>query len=346
MCYEGDGLGSAEVSVAQDTIPVLDFGDYQRGGAGRSAFVSALGRALEDLGFVAIINHGIDRPLLDSAYASAREVFALPDATKRGYETPDNGRERGYTSFGVERAVDGSAPDLKEFWHVGRTLPPDHPASVAGWIHPNHFPAEVPRFGPTLQRFYSAMESLAHQLLDGVGEHLGLPPSYFRDMVRDGNSVLRIIHYPDLGHDIPVGAVRAAQHEDINLLTVLPASTQPGLQLLTREGEWMPVHTPPDVMICDTGDMMQLLTGGQLRSTTHRVVNPEGGSDGGRLSMPFFVHPHRNHLLTPLRGDGPTVSAHDFLYERLEAIGVMASAHAGARGSDTEADVRAPTTGL
>jgi isopenicillin N synthase-like dioxygenase len=325
--------------VAQDSIPVLDFADSLAGGDRRSAFVAALGAALEDLGFVAIANHGIDASLLSDAYGRAREVFALPGAIKRSYEDPDSARERGYTSFGVERALDGSAPDLKEFWHVGRSVHAD-PASE---VPPNRFPTEAPAFGPTFEAFFAAMEAFAHGVLDGVGAWLGLPPSYFRDMVTDGNSVLRIIHYPDLGQDVPVGAVRAAQHEDINLITVLPASTRPGLQLLTRDGEWMAVHTPPDVMICDTGDMMQLLTGGRLPSTTHRVVNPDGGSDGGRLSMPFFVHPRPDQLLTPLHGGGPAVLAHDFLYDRLQAIGVTRPAHAGASGRDTEADAPAPT---
>ncbi len=330
--------------MAQDSIPVLDFEDCSAAGPRQDAFVRALGGALEDLGFVAIANHGIDRSLLSRAYDVAAELFAQPAEVKRGYEEPHSGRERGYTSFGVEKALDGAAPDLKEFWHVGRSLPPGHPV---GALPANRFPPEVPAFGPTFQALYAAMESFAHRLLDGVGAWLELPPSYFRDMVRDGNSVLRIIHYPDLGRPAPAGAVRAAQHEDINLITVLPASTRPGLQLLTREGEWMPVHTPPDVMICDTGDMMQLLTGGRLPSTTHRVVNPEGGGDGGRLSMPFFVHPHPEHVLTPLvPGTGTPIRAHDFLYERLQAIGVVAPAHAGASGRDTEADRPAPTEAL
>jgi isopenicillin N synthase-like dioxygenase len=333
--------------VAQDSIPVLDFADCPLDGPIPDRFVRALGEALEDLGFVALANHGIDRALLSRAYDVAGEVFAQPEAVKRRYEDPASGRERGYTSFGVERALDGAAPDLKEFWHVGRTLPPDHAAVLAGRLHPNRFPSEVPAFGPTFRALYDSMEAFAHRLLDGVGAWLELPPAYFRDMVAEGNSVLRVIHYPDLGRPAPPGAVRAAQHEDINLITVLPASTRPGLQLLTREGDWLPVHTPPDVMICDTGDMMQLLTGGRLPSTTHRVVNPEGVGDGGRLSMPFFVHPRPDHVLTPLvEGSGQPIRAHDFLYERLQAIGVTRPAHAGASGRDTEADTAAPTEPL
>ncbi len=331
--------------MSAGSIPILDFRDLASGGARRAAFVQALGAALEDCGFVALVEHGVPPELLSQAYAVARETFALASEQKQAYEDTAAGRERGYTSFGVEHALDSAAPDLKEFWHVGRTLPADHVERLAGRIQPNRFPSEVPRFAPTFQRLFSSMESLAHALLGGVGEYLGLPLDFFPDMVRDGNSVLRVIHYPDVGGEVPVGAVRAAAHEDINLLTVLPASTRPGLQLLSRDGQWMPVHTPPDVMICDSGDMMQLLTAGQLRSTTHRVVNPEGGSDGGRLSMPFFVHPHPNQMLTPLRpGYAEPVRCHDFLYQRLAAIGVAKPpGHAGAAGSDTQADERAPT---
>lgn len=333
--------------MSAGSIPILDFSCLGRGGAPRAAFVRELGRALEGCGFVALVQHGVAPQLLARAYAVAAETFALPEDVKRACEDTTAGRERGYTSFGVEHALDSAAPDLKEFWHVGRSLEPDHPERLAGRIQPNRFPAQVPAFGPTFEALYTAMEGLAHALLGGVGEYLGLRAGFFEDMVADGNSVLRVIHYPDFGGDTPVGAVRAAAHEDINLLTVLPASTRPGLQLLTRDGDWMPVHTPPDVMICDSGDMMQLLTAGQLRSTTHRVVNPEGGSDGGRLSMPFFVHPHPEHVLTPLQpGYAEPVRTHDFLYQRLAAIGVAAPLPGHAGASDTQSDERAPTAGF
>jgi isopenicillin N synthase-like dioxygenase len=267
----------------KSTIPNVDYRDFSDEGPRRSQFIETVGRALADFGFVAINNHGIRTQLLDKGYALAREVFGLPDDVKRKYETPHNGRQRGYTPFGIEHAKNQASPDLKEFWHVGRTLTPEHPLRASGEV-----PAE----------------------------------DYFADLTRDGNSVLRIIHYPDQGGAVPPGAVRAAAHEDINLLTVLPASTRPGLELLLRDGTWLPVETPPDVMICDTGDMMQLVTAGDLPATTHRVVNPEG-SDGGRLSMPFFLHPHPHAMLQPSRPDyAPAVRTKDFLFERLRAIGV------------------------
>lgn len=329
--------------MPEQTIPVLDFRDWSHPER-HEAFVQQLGDALSTLGFVAITDHGIPAELLDRAYAVAADVFALPSSTKRGYEDPEGGRERGYTSFGVEHAKDHGAPDLKEFWHVGRARELGNPAHAH--LHDNRFPSEVPAFGEVFSDLYSTMERFAHSLLDGVGEYLGLPPSFFRDMVADGNSVMRIINYPDLGVAAPAGSVRAAQHEDINLMTVLPASTRPGLELLTHDGRWMPVFTPPGVMICDTGDMMHLVTAGRLQATTHRVVNPDG-ADGGRMSMPFFVHPRRDVMLTPLKeGFAEPVLAHDFLYERLAQIGVAAPGHAGADGRNTQSDAAAPISEL
>jgi isopenicillin N synthase-like dioxygenase len=305
--------------VSDETIPVLDLRSWTSTEPERAAFVRALGQGLEEYGFVAITGHGIPPELLDRAYATARRVFSLPVDVKRRYETPEDGRQRGYTSFGVEHAKDTRTPDLKEFWHVGRTLPVGHP--MDGEVPRNRHPREVAEFGPLFDDLFVRMEGFANQLLEGVAVYLGVPTSYFRDMVRDGNSVLRLIHYPELGGGVPGGAVRAAAHEDINLLTVLPVSTRPGLEILTRDGRWLGVNTPPDVMVCDTGDMMQLLTGGRLPSTTHRVVNP-GGPDGGRLSMPFFLHPHPDWVLTPMTGNAEPVRTREFLHERLRAIGV------------------------
>lgn len=300
-------------------VPVVDLG-ASRDPATRPAFVRALGTGLEQWGFVVVTGHGVDAALVEGAYDAARRVFALPDADKRACETPSDGRQRGYTGFGVERAKDQAVPDLKEFWHVGRTLEAGRP--VPG-LPDNVFPPQVPDFGAAAAALFAALEGFALTLLDAVGEHLGLGAHVFRDLVRDGNSVLRVIHYPDVG-EVPVGAVRAAAHEDINLMTVLPAATRPGLELLTRDGRWMEIAPPPGAMICDTGDMMQLFTAGRMPATTHRVVNP-GGSDGGRLSMPFFLHPRPDAVLAPLDpAYGPAVRAHDFLAERLRENGVLA----------------------
>lgn len=303
-------------------IPVVDHRDW-RDPARRDAFVRTLGEGLEAFGFVAVSHTSVGPELLDRCYRSAADLFALPEAVKRRYETPEDGRQRGYTSFGVEHAKDHALPDLKEFWHVGRDLPPGHPLALSRDIPGNRFPAELPSFEQDFRELFAAQDRLVHDLLDALRVWLSLQEGYFDHAIRDGNSVLRVIHYPPLGPDAPDGAVRAAQHEDINLMTVLPMSREPGLELLTRDGRWLAVNPPPDVMVVDTGDMMHLLTGGRVPATTHRVVNPPGDlARRSRYSLPFFCHPHPDFVLSPLWGEGRAVTARDFLRERLVAIGV------------------------
>ena len=301
-------------------VPLVNFEDYRAGGERRRAFMQTLGRGLEATGFVKVTGHGVPSELLERAYDMARQTFGLPEDVKKQYEDPSISRQRGYTSFGVEKAKDRDVGDLKEFWHVGVELDDTHPLHQSGDIPANLYPRELPAFRDTFQELYGALATFAEELLVSIGEHIGVGEDQMRGMVSDSNSVLRVIHYPDSPNAQP-GAVRAAQHEDINLLTVLPVSTRPGLELLTREGEWMAVNADPGVMICDTGDMMQLLTGGQLPATTHRVVNPDK-ADGGRLSMPFFMHPNPDYLLEPLRGDAQPITARDFLLQRLRENGV------------------------
>lgn len=303
-------------------IPLVDMGDWHDP-ARRAEFVGVLGRGLEEFGFVAVTGHGVDVATLERAYAAARAFFALPEATKQRYETPEDGRQRGYTSFGVEHAKDTLVPDLKEFFHVGRSLASDHPLHLAGDVPPNRFPAELPEFEAVFTAYYAQIEAFADRLLSALALHLGEDEGYFGRLTRDGNSVLRIIHYPDVPDAVP-GAVRAAAHEDINLLTVLPVSTQPGLEVMTRDGRWLAVCPPPNVMVCDTGDMMALLTGNRVPATTHRVVNPPR-ADGGRLSMPFFLHPHPDAMLVPrVPGFADGVRTRDFFHARLREIGVEA----------------------
>lgn len=301
------------------SIPVVDMADHADPET-RAAFVQALGRGLAETGFVAVQNHGVPLDLISDGYARARQLFGLDVGVKRQYETPENGRQRGYTSFGVEHAKDATLPDLKEFWHVGRTLLDGHRLHRSGDVPRNLWPAELPEFKDTFMRLFDEMDDFAFRLLASFGEYLDLPEDYFERLCNNGNTVMRIIHYPDIEGSMQ-GMVRAAAHEDINLITVLPYSSNPGLQLLTREGTWLDVTTPPDVMICDTGDMMSLLTGGRVPSTTHRVVNP-ANSDGGRLSMPFFMHPHPDAILEPIEGGGSPILAREFLHARLKEIGV------------------------
>jgi isopenicillin N synthase-like dioxygenase len=301
------------MSELTSNIPVVDLRDLA---TSRASFVQALGDGLAGLGFVAVVGHPIDGYFLDQCYAAAARVFALPESVKRRYEIAEGGRQRGFTPFGTERAKDQNISDLKEFWQLGRDPLPGSTLPV------NIFPAEVPEFGDVFTEYYARCETVAVGLLGAIGEYLGRPPGFFERLVENGNTVARVLHYPDLPGGTEAGAVRAAAHEDINLITLLPASTKPGLELLARDGTWMATTVPPGVLIVDTGDIMQFLTAGRLPSTTHRVVNPDA-SDGGRFSLPFFVHPYPEALLVPENPSyGEPIRADDMLKARLREIGV------------------------
>jgi isopenicillin N synthase-like dioxygenase len=290
------------------SIPVLDL-THPR-------FVPDLHDALHTWGFVGLTGHGLPDALMARAYALAEALFALPAAVKRAHETPEDGRQRGFTPFQVEHAKDSAVGDLKEFWHVGRADAPHLPA--------NRFPAELPELAPVALELFARLDTISLQVLAAVAEGLGLARDFFDAKVRGGNSVLRILHYPALPEDRADGAIRAAAHEDINLLTLLPVATEPGLELLDRRGRWVAVEPPPGTLVCDTGDMMQLLTVGRLPSTTHRVVNPPGGPAARlpRYSLPFFVHPLPDVRLDAIDGSTRGPTAGEFLAQRLRETGV------------------------
>ncbi len=313
----------------EQTIPVVDLRDYTDGDeATRQAFVNKIGAALKDLGFVAVEGHGVDTDLLYKNYELFEEFFDLPVETKRKYENPETGRQRGYTSFGVEHAKDSEKADLKEFWHMGRELPPSHPMSER--IDHNVWPEEVPELKAKGLALYEAMEKSAETMLKAISIYLGQEENFLPDMIENGNSIVRIIHYPVCdGFDEP-GVMRAAEHEDINLITLLPEATQSGLELLKRDGEWMPVYSIKGQMIVDAGDMLSRITNDVIPSTTHRVVNPEGEEVERRYSMPFFVHPHPDYTLKVLdtcleEGEEPKydpITGEEFLFQRLREIGL------------------------
>ncbi|MEO1589745.1 MAG: 2-oxoglutarate and iron-dependent oxygenase domain-containing protein [Cyanobacteria bacterium J06632_22] len=284
-------------------------------------FVQSLGEALERFGFFALEDHGIDDRLIQSAYGSAEAFFALPEPTKRRYEERALKGQRGFTRFGKEHAKDHGVPDLKEFWHVGR---PDDQAM------PNRWPKEVPQFQPAMTTLFQQLETCSIQLLRACALYLGQPTDWFMPEVRHGNSILRVIHYPPVPPDAAPRSMRAAPHEDINLITLLCEATSAGLELLQANGEWLPIQPIPGQVIVDTGDMLQALSNGLLKSTTHRVTNPDSRRDR-RFSMPFFVHPRSSFDLTPLpqciaRTGGatrfPVQSAGEYLQARLREIGL------------------------
>lgn len=287
-----------------------------------------LGRSLEEYGFAVIRDHGIPQELIDRAESLSRAFFALPEATKRAYKIEGGGGARGYTPFGVETAKDATVHDLKEFWHVGRELPEGHP--LAEFMAPNVWPSEIAGFCETFTALYAAFEKAGARVLEAIALHLGLPQNWFAATVEDGNSVMRLLHYPPLSGDRAEGAIRAAAHGDINTITLLLGAEEAGLELLTASGEWKAVAPPPGALVVNIGDMLDRLTNHRLRSTTHRVVNPRGeAAYRARYSMPFFLHFRPDFVIETLPqcidpdrpNDHPEpISSHDFLQQRLREI--------------------------
>jgi isopenicillin N synthase-like dioxygenase len=289
-------------------------------------FAEKLGRSFEDYGFAIIADHGIPDELIHRAEAKAKAFFALPDAVKRNYLVPGGGGARGYTPFGIETAKGAKAHDLKEFWHVGRDLPPGH--KFADHMPPNLWPSEVPSFKDTFQELYASFDRTGLKILKAIARYLKIEEDYFEDAVRDGNSVLRALHYPPQAE--PTGQhIRAGAHEDINAITLLLGAEEAGLELLTRDGRWIPVSPRPGELVINIGDMLQRLTNGVLRSTSHRVVNPTPDrASHARYSMPFFLHFRSDFLIDALphtvpsgeQPKWPPITANDYLQERLREI--------------------------
>jgi isopenicillin N synthase-like dioxygenase len=289
-------------------------------------FARKLGRSFEDYGFAIVADHGIAGELIQRAEDKAKAFFALMEDVKRKYFVPGGGGARGYTPFGIETAKGAKAPDLKEFWHVGRDLPAGH--SFRDHMPDNLWPSEVPSFKDTFQELYAAFDRTGLEILKAIARYLSIDEGYFDDAVRDGNSVLRALHYPP--HGEPTGEhIRAGAHEDINAITLLLGAEEAGLELLTKDGRWIPVSPRPGELVINIGDMLQRLTNGVLTSTSHRVINPAPDrASHARYSMPFFLHFRSDFLIEALPqtlGSGeqakwPATTANDFLQERLREI--------------------------
>lgn len=287
-----------------------------------------LGRSFEEYGFAVIRDHGIPQDLIARAEALAKEFFALPDETKRQYHVSGGGGARGYTPFGTEKAKDAQVHDLKEFWHVGRSLPPGDP--LEAFMPPNVWPGEVAGFRETFEDLFAAFEQAGDRVLRAIALHLGLAEDWFVPTVKDGNSVMRLLRYPPLEGAEAEGAIRAAAHGDINTITLLLGAEEAGLELLTAQGEWKAIDVPEGALVVNIGDMLDRLTNGRLRSTTHRVVNPVGeAAYRARYSMPFFLHFRPDFTIETLPccidpaapDDHPApISSHDFLLQRLREI--------------------------
>lgn len=289
-------------------------------------FAQKLGRSFEDYGFAILADHPIARELIRRAEDKAKAFFALPNEVKNKYRVPGAGGARGYTPFGIETAKGASAHDLKEFWHVGRDLPPGH--KFRDHMPDNVWPSEVPGFKETFEELYASFDRTGLKVLRAIARYLRIDENYFEDSVKDGNSVLRALHYPPQKE--PAGEhIRAAAHEDINAITLLLGAEEAGLELQTRDGRWLAVSPRPGELVVNIGDMLQRSTNGVLRSTSHRVVNPAPDRvSRARYSMPFFLHFRSDFLIEPLRqtvamGEEPKwppITADDYLQERLREI--------------------------
>lgn len=309
--------------TSPNAIPVLslEFSDV-------SAFARDIGESFQRFGFAMVRDHGMDTALVADAWSKAKAFFALPEHVKRTYIVENGGGQRGYTAYGTEIAKGASENDLKEFWHVGRDLPPG--SALAGSMPPNIWPNEIEEFRETYTRLYAEFDRVGAKLLSAIALYLGLDKDWFVDPVRDGNSIIRLLHYPPVSAEAP--GVRAGAHEDINLITMLLGAEEGGLQLLDRSGTWLPVTPPEGAMVINVGDMLQRLTNHMLPSTSHRVVNPPPERRSiSRYSMPFFLHLRPDFLIEALpqcvTDENPVreqpISAHDYLRQRLVEIGLV-----------------------
>lgn len=307
-------------------VPELSLLSYVNGDeSDRLKFVDDLFYGLKDYGFIILTDHIVDQEKVDLAYDITHQFFNLDNETKLSYHIPGGGGQRGYIPYKTEHAKNQKSPDLKEFWHVGRELSPD---SRYYNVYPkNVWPKEVSKFREIMSDLYRSMDATSVILLEAIGQGLDLPENFFKDMVADGNSVLRVIHYPPTQGEDVRSHIRAAAHEDINLITLLVGATSSGLELLDRDGQWLAVKSSPGQIVVDSGDMMARLTNNVLPATTHRVVNPDDDGEA-RFSMPFFVHPHNEASLKVISsciGDGekwPEINADDFLQQRLRENGL------------------------
>lgn len=312
------------------TIPKLDLSHFTKGSEQEKIqFVADLGYAYEQIGFVAIRNHGIPQNILSDLYEEVKNFFELPTETKLRYDDTAGGGQRGYTGFGKEHAKDRNAGDLKEFWHFGQYT--DGATTDVPPYPPNKIVQELPGFNLAGENIYKALEYTGIEMLRAIALHLGLDENYFDEKVTYGNSILRAIHYPPIVSD-PMDAIRAGEHEDINLITLLVGASADGLEVLNKNGEWIGVTEVEDHIVVNVGDMLQRLTNDQLKSTTHRVVNPPREQWANpRYSIPFFLHPRPEVRLDCLpqcvNENNPKkyedCTAMEFLLQRLREIGLI-----------------------
>jgi isopenicillin N synthase-like dioxygenase len=272
-------------------IPSIDLSDFTTGDSKlKASFVKELGKAYEEIGFVAISNHGLSDLLCERLYSQVKQFFELPTAQKKKYEIEGLGGQRGYVSFGKEHAKNRNEGDLKEFWHFGQTVVDGDP--IKSQYPENVVVDELASFNTVGVEVYQKLELAGKEMLRAIALYLNLEEDYFDARIHNGNSILRPIHYPPITSE-PKNAVRAAEHEDINLITLLMGASADGLQVLNNNGDWISVTALPNQIVVNVGDMLQRLTNNKLKSTTHRVVNPSNDKWGtSRFSIPFFFYTH------------------------------------------------------
>lgn len=324
-----------QAKILYDAIPVVDLADFNSGDEHRRQhFVQALGQAFQNIGFVAVRNHGYSAERRKRLYEVVKAFFDLPDDIKMKYHKAELAGQRGYTPRNREHAKDHAVPDLKEFYQIGQenirpedNLPAeDYPANI--------WPSELPEFKEETLYAYHILEKAGKQLLRAIALYLGLAEDYFEAKVEKGNSILRTIHYyPILNPDaLPPDSVRAAAHGDINLITLLMGASAEGLEVLRHDGKWIPAIPKEDEVVINVGDMLSRLTNNKLKSTIHRVVNPpRERMHEPRYSIPFFLHPRSEMSLACLDNcideqnpkQYPDITAGEFLRQRLEEIGLL-----------------------
>lgn len=315
---------SLELQTEVRKVPELNLYDYLGDDPlKKKAFIDTLFYALKEYGFIVLTGHHISEELLDEAYSLSTSLFALPENTKKNHSMPENGFQRGYTPFGTEHAKDSKVADLKEFWHIGRE---GYDGLSNYWVEDEKVES-LSEFKPKLSSLFDMLDGVGKTLLEALTPSLDLPKDYFKERVSDGNSILRLLHYPPVKAGAEPSALRAAPHEDINLITILVAATTSGLQLKDRDGKWLDVNPPKNSLIVDAGDMLARITNDMIPSTTHQVINPDSSNES-RYSMPFFMHPNSTAMLECIPsciGEGAKyepVLSDDFLKQRLREIGL------------------------
>lgn len=306
-------------------IPSVDLRDFLSGDNDRKmAFVQAIGKAYQEIGFVALKGHFLSDELAAKQYASVREFFALPTEVKQKYLLPNGHGQRGYVRFGTEVAQGQKKADLKEFWHFGQF---DESLGYMG----NVVVEEIPDFNTNGEEIFKELQQTGVYVMRALALFLDLDENYFDKIAGEGNSILRSLHYPPLQEGQAQEATRAAAHTDINLITLLMGAQGRGLQVQRHDGEWVDAFAQPDELVINVGDMLSRMTNNRLKSTVHRVINPDDGENKSRYSMPFFMHARTEADLSVLPNcidaDHPKlfedITAGDFLTQRLIEIGLL-----------------------